>query len=222
MHYRESLWCPSPVLQCADLSALLVRGGLRRFRTKLRTLTCDRSQATKALTGQRTPKKIAIQIEMNAEECAAKVQADLGDAWLPQIYRRVRSKPTRSYHFEGLRKKTRVEIQHTLLGVELQIGRRRLLCPDLATARYLSVFARAGCEHVAVPYDITKVSQIADELESSWYRMLLLIDHYTSDRTQALRARVARLLLAQVRGEISEQGAGALMPEFKTITRQRT
>ena len=158
---------------------------------------------------------------MNAEECAAQVQADLGDAWLPQIYRRVRNKRTRSYHFEGLGKKTRVEIQHTLLGVELQAGRKRLLCPDLATARYLSVFARAGCEHVAVPYDITKVSQIADELESSWHRMLLLIDHYTSDRTQALKARVARLLLARVRSEISEEGAGALMPEFKTATSQR-
>jgi len=158
---------------------------------------------------------------MNAEECAAQVQADLGDAWLPQIYRRVRNKRTRSYHFEGLGKKTRVEIQHTLLGVELQAGRKRLLCPDLATARYLCVFARAGCEHVAVPYDITKVSQIADELESSWHRMLLLSDHYTRDRTQALKARVARLLLARVRSEISEEGPGALMPEFKTATSQR-
>jgi hypothetical protein len=159
---------------------------------------------------------------MNAEECAAQVQVDLGDAWLPQIYRRVRSKRTRSYHFEGLGKKTHVEIQHTLLGVELQTGRKRLLCPDLATARYLSVFARAGCESVAVPYDITKVSQLADELESSWHRMLLLIDHHTSDRTQALKARVTRFLLLKVRNEISEQGAGALMPEFQTTTRQRT
>ena len=70
----------------------------------------------------------------------------------------------------------RVEIQHTLLGVELKLGRKRLLCPDLATARYLSVFARLGCQDVALPYDITKISQLADELESSWYRMLLLAE----------------------------------------------
>ena len=159
---------------------------------------------------------------MNAEECAAQVQADLGDAWLPQIYRRVRSKRTRSYHFEGLGKKTRVEIQHTLLGVELQAGRKRLLCPDLATARYLCVFARAGCEHVAVPYNITKVSQIADELESSWHRMLLLIDHYTSDSSPAAKTRVKRLLRDKIIDEISELGAGALMPEFKTATSKRT
>lgn len=159
---------------------------------------------------------------MKAEECAAQVQADLGDSWLPQIYRRVRSKRTRAYHFPGLGKKTRVEVQHTLLGVELKAGRKRLLCPDLATARYLSVFARAGCEHVAVPYDITKVSQLADELESSWHRMLLLGDHYTRDRSRALKTRVARLLVDKIRSEISDLGAGTLMPEFKTSTSQRT
>ncbi|HUS11262.1 MAG TPA: hypothetical protein VMZ30_12420 [Pyrinomonadaceae bacterium] len=159
---------------------------------------------------------------MNAEECAAQVQTDLGDSWLPQIYRRVRSKRTRAYHFSALKKKTRVEIQHTLLGVELKAGRKRLLCPDLATARYLSVFARAGCEHVAVPYDITRVSQLADELESSWHRMLLLGDHYTRDRSQALKTRVARLLVQKIRTEISDLGAGTLMPEFKNTTSQRT
>lgn len=158
---------------------------------------------------------------MKPEECAAQVQADLGDAWLPQIYRRVRSKRTRSYHFEGLGRKARVEIQHTLLGVELKTGRRRLLCPDLATARYLSVFAKAGCEHVAVPYDITKVSQLADELDSSWHRMLLLIDHYTSDSSPATKARVTRLLRDRIIDEISQLGAGALMPEFKKSTKQR-
>ena len=103
---------------------------------------------------------------MTAEEFAAQVKAELGDAWLPHIYReRIRSRRTRAYHFAGLTSSSRVEIQHTLLGVELKIGRRRLLCPDLATARYLAVFARAGCPDFAVPYDITKISQLADELE---------------------------------------------------------
>lgn len=109
---------------------------------------------------------------MTAEEYAEQVKQQLGDAWLPHIYRdRVRTKRTRSYNFESLTARRRVEIQHTLLGVEVKAGRRRLLCPDLATARYLSVFARAGCEQVAVPYDITSISQLADELESSWHRM---------------------------------------------------
>ena len=29
---------------------------------------------------------------------------------------------------------------------------------------------------MAIPYDITTISAIADELESSWHRMLLLAD----------------------------------------------
>ena len=160
---------------------------------------------------------------MTAEQYAAKVIAELGDAWLPHIYReRIRSRRTRSYHFPGLTKTARVEVQHTLLGVELQAGRRRLLCPDLATARYLAVFARAGCEQVAVPYDITTISRLADELESSWHRMLLLADHHAAGRAAGFRSRVHRLLIGKIRAEISAAGAGTSIPEFKQTTKQRT
>jgi len=108
-----------------------------------------------------------------------------------------------------------VVIQHTLLGVELKVGRKRLLCPDLATARYLSVFARIGCKDVAVPYDITKISHLADELESSWYRMLLLIEQEARAESGKLKSRVRGLLLAKVRAEIEEAGPGTRVPEFK-------
>src|SRR3989440_7058285 len=128
---------------------------------------------------------------MTAADYAAQVKAELKDDWLPYVYReRIRRLRTRAYRFEGLPDRPRVEIQHTLLGVELKTGRRRLLCPDLATARYLSVFARAGCERVAIPYDITQISCIADELESSWQRMLLLIDHHAAGGPEALGARI--------------------------------
>src|SRR6202790_1822397 len=114
-----------------------------------------------------------------AIDCADQIKALLNESWLPQIYHeRVLKIRTRSYHFGALPRRARVEIQHTLLGVELKVGRRRFLCPDLATARYLSVFARASCPDVAIPYDITQLSRVADELESSWQRMLLLIDHH--------------------------------------------
>jgi hypothetical protein len=159
---------------------------------------------------------------MTAEEYAAQVQAELKDTWLPHIYRRIRSKRTRSYHFAGLTTKSRVEIQHTLLGVELKAGRRRFLCPDLATARYLSVLARAGCEDVAVPYDITKISQLADELESSWYRMFLLADHYATGKSETFRTRIGKLLVNKIRKEISELGPGASVPEFRQSTKQHS
>jgi hypothetical protein len=157
-----------------------------------------------------------------AEEYAQKIQAQLGETWLPQIYReRILKLRTRSYHFENTKPSARVEIQHTLLGVELKVGRRRSLCPDLATARYLSVFARLGCPDVAVPYDITKISRLADELESSWYRMLLLVEQEARAASPRFRGRLRGLLVAKIRAEVLETGPGTRVPEFRQTTRQR-
>jgi len=148
--------------------------------------------------------------------CAEQIRERLSDAWLARIYReRILKLRTRSYHFEIAGLPKRIVIQHTLLGVELKVGRKRLLCPDLATARYLSVFARLGCKDVALPYDITKISQLADELESSWYRMLLLVDQETKAKSESFRNRVRGSLVAQIRAEIAAAGAGTRIPEFK-------
>ena len=163
---------------------------------------------------------------MTAESYAHKIQEQLGETWLPRIYReRILKLRTRSYDFEtagpSARPSLRVVIQHTLLGVELKVGRRRLLCPDLATARYLSVFARLGCRAVAVPYDITKISHLADELESSWYRMLLLVEQEARTESTRFRGRLRGLLLANIRTEIDEAGPGTRVPEFRQNTKQR-
>ena len=157
---------------------------------------------------------------MTAEDYAQQIQVKLGETWLPGIYReRILRLRTRSYHFETANSKARIDIQHTLLGVELKIGRRRLLCPDLATARYLSVFARVGATDVAVPYDITKISHIADELESSWYRMLLLVDQQAKAKSAGFKSRVRGSLVAEIRAEIAAAGAGTRIPEFKQSTK---
>src|ERR1041384_5510025 len=159
---------------------------------------------------------------MPAESYSESIQEQLGEAWLPRIYReRILKLRTRSYQFENARPTERVVIQHTLLGVELKVGRRRLLCPDLATARYLSVFARLGSGDVAVPYDITTLSQLADELESSWYRMLLLVEQEARTESARFKARLSGLLLAKIRAEIEEAGAGTRVPEFRQNTKQR-
>ena len=156
------------------------------------------------------------------EDAAQKIQQQLGETWLPRIYReRILKTRTRSYHFDPYRPPPRVVIQHTLLGVELKLGRKRLLCPDLATARYLSVFARVGSRDVALPYDITKISQLADELESSWYRMLLLAEQDAKPESANFKARLRGLLIAKIGAEIAEAGPGTRVPEFKQSTRQR-
>jgi hypothetical protein len=160
---------------------------------------------------------------VTVEACAQQIRDQLGAAWLPQIYReRILKLRTRSYHFETANTPKRIIIQHTLLGVELKVGRKRLLCPDLATARYLSVFARIGCKDVAVPYDITKISQLADELESSWYRMLLLAEQEGKNKSASFKTRVRGALIAEIRAEMMAAGAGTRIPEFKQSTRQST
>jgi hypothetical protein len=160
---------------------------------------------------------------VSLEKYAQLIQEQLGESWLPRIYReRILKLRTRSYHFESAKPAARVDIQHTLLGVELKVGRRRLLCPDLATARYLSVFARLGCQDVAVPYDITKISHLADELESSWYRMFLLVEQETRAESTRLSARLRGLLIAKIREEIKGAGPGTRVPEFRQSTKQRT
>jgi len=163
--------------------------------------------------------------ERSADNLLIEIENAMGESWLPRIYReRILNLRTRSYVFAvaaKLRaKESTPEIQHTLLGIELKVGHKRMLCPDLATARYLAIFARTGCAAVAIPYDITRISQLADELESSWHRMLLLADSVSRNRSEAFAVRVRSLLIGKVRDAISEAGAGTRIPEFKQSTRQ--
>jgi hypothetical protein len=169
-----------------------------------------------------TPKAAKVAQPSALQKGVEEVRESLGATWLPLLYReQIMKLRTRSHNLPLPTKENRVEIQHTLLGVELKSGRRRILCPDLATARYLAVFARAGCADVAVPYDITKISLLADELESSWHRMLLLIEQAAAERSTAFRSRVRSALLAEIRREISEAGAGTAIPQFNQNTKQR-
>jgi hypothetical protein len=142
------------------------------------------------------------------------LRANLAELWIPEIYREhVRSKRTRSFSMNIPERENSPEIMHTLLGIELKVGRQRIATPDLATARYLCVFARLGCREIAIPYDISKISGIADLLETGWQRMNLLLKGTTT--------RTRNLAIKSVRGEIAEIGAGDTMPEFNTETRQR-
>lgn len=142
------------------------------------------------------------------------LRANLDKLWIPEIYReQIRSKRTRSMQLSIPARENSPEIFHTLLGIELKVGKVRLATPDLATARYLCVFARLGCIEVAVPYDISKISGIADQLETGWQRMNLLL--------QGTTTRTRNLAIKTVRTEIAEIGAGDVMPEFNTNTKQR-
>lgn len=148
-------------------------------------------------------------------DVALTFREQLGVEWLPTIYeRRVRTQRTRAFRLNVARRENRADIQHTLLGIELKVGRKRFTCPDLATARFLRVFARIGCTEFAIPYDITRISPIADELETSWQRSLIVMG------TEPFNPHRSKLIKV-MRDEIASIGPGEPMPLFDRETRQR-
>jgi len=156
-------------------------------------------------------------------ETAAEIRERLNGEWIPAIYRdKVRTQRTRAYHLDIPKTEHRPDIQHTLLGIELKVGNKRFSCPDLSTARYLRVFARGGCQEVAIPYDITRISILADELESSWHKTLLFFEELTKSKIASAKGRMRSGLIKEIRREIEEIGAGSLMPEFRRSTKQRS
>lgn len=155
-------------------------------------------------------------------DIASGIKEKLSGEWLPLIYQeKVRSQRTRAHRLEVPKRENRAAIQHTLLGIELKVGNKRFSCPDLSTARYLQVFARLGCQEVAVPYDITKISTLADELHSSWHKALLMLEETAKGKTPQVVGKLRAGLIKEIRDEIEEIGAGSLMPEFKQSTKQR-
>lgn len=147
---------------------------------------------------------------------------NLRDAWIPAIYReKVRTRRTRSYEMDIPERENSPEILFTLLGIELKVGKRRFACPDLATARYLQTFARLGCRGVAIPYDITKISVLADEIEVAWHKLMLRNEEANTGKSPQTIGRSRSALIKQIRAEIAEIGAGEKMPEFRKSTKQR-
>ena len=155
-------------------------------------------------------------------DITSEIRERLAGEWLPAIYEsKVRSQRTRAYSLDVPARENAPDILHTLLGIELKVGRKRFACPDLATARYLRVFARIGCRDVAVPYDITRISAIADELETVWHKTLLYMQESIRDDTPQTATRKNRVLMKAVRDELGSIGAGDAMPQFKQSTSQR-
>lgn len=152
---------------------------------------------------------------------AAALKESVGEKWIPAIYRdHVRVLRTRAYTLDVAARENDAEILYTLLGIELKVGRRRLSCPDLSTARYLLIFARIGVSEIAVPYDISKIAALADELEASWQHTLLLLGTMNAEKSKTGRSRARSALIRLMRRELADAGAGAAMPEFKQSTKQ--
>ena len=148
-------------------------------------------------------------------------ESDIIDQLFTIYEQQVRTLRTRSCSLEVPQRENDAVILHTLLGIELKVGRNRFSCPDLATARYMRVFARMGCREFAIPYDITKISTLADELETAWQRALLTLETKHGNLPDATKKRRRSQLVKSIRAKIVEIGPGERMPEFKQSTKQR-
>jgi hypothetical protein len=150
------------------------------------------------------------------------IRDSMGGEWLPSIYRdKIRTQRTRLIALEIPSRRNSAVIQYTLLGIELKVGKHRFACPDLATARYMRVFARVGIREFAVPYDITKISVAADDLETSWHGAVLALNDNLGSRALSERKRQQTMLATVIRHEIIEIGGGEAMPVFDRETRAR-
>lgn len=102
------------------------------------------------------------------------------------IYRhKVLSGRTRKVALAG--RKCAPRIMYTLLGYELQLGPRRLTCPDLTTARYLAIFAELGLPSVEIPYDISRTARLLPKLEEAFQELKGALQEkgYPAGRLQA-------------------------------------
>lgn len=151
-----------------------------------------------------------------------KLRKSLGDGWIPTIYEdRIRRLRTRSFELNIPERENDPTIEMTLLGIELRVGRKRIACPDIDTARYLAVFAILGCTKVAVPYDITKIGPFADVLEDAWIEMSRRFAETESGESPQTIGKRRAAVIRMIRSEIARIGAGEMMPLFNRSTRQR-
>lgn len=83
--------------------------------------------------------------------------------------------------------KCRPRIMDTFLGFEIRAGSKKILCPDITSARYLVIFAELGLDRVYIPYDPTRTARILPELEHSFRRVKELLSGTSGSETARQR-----------------------------------
>jgi len=112
-----------------------------------------------------------------------------------QIYcEDVLRKPNREVGLLG--RKCEPRLMTTFLGYELKLGRKRIACPDLASAHYLMVFAEIGLGVVRIPYDPTRTSILLEGLRHALDRIKENVARQIDDppaRSKRLRTVYAKI-----------------------------
>ncbi len=116
-----------------------------------------------------------------------------------QIYSDVEQRRTRKVELLG--KKCDAQILYTFLGFEVKMGRKRLTCPDMVSARYLRIFAELGMHQILIPYDPTQTALVLDGLEPALDRIKELLLEAGLDRLAHQRA--LRRIYQRIRHDLS-------------------
>lgn len=118
-----------------------------------------------------------------------------------QLYTdRVLSQHTRRVPLLG--RKCQPRIMYTFLGFEVKMGRKRVTCPDMGTARYLKLFAELGMDSVQIPYDPSQTAQIVPQLEAAFDQIKASLSKQESNRVQ--RQAVLRRTYKKLRDELKK------------------
>lgn len=101
-----------------------------------------------------------------------------------------------------LGRKCKAVLMKTFLGYELQLGRKRITCPDLITARYLRIFAELGVRAIEIPYNPTRTASILPDLEESFATAQQIMQEEAGEKSDA--KRWVRRVYGRIRAGLAE------------------
>jgi len=124
---------------------------------------------------------------------------------LVRCYReRILTVKTRKIDLLG--RKCEPQIMYTFLGFEVKLGPKRLTCPDLTTARYLSVFGKLGAKSIEIPYDPSQTARLVPLIEASMQKIDDLLESKETERVKQQRSMQRTYRSLRKRLEEAEAG----------------
>lgn len=103
-------------------------------------------------------------------------------------------------------RKCEPQIMYTFLGFEVKLGPKRLTCPDLTTARYLSVFGKLGAKSIEIPYDPSQTARLVPLIEASMQKIDDLLESKETERVKQQRSMQRTYRSLRKRLEEAEAG----------------
>lgn len=125
----------------------------------------------------------------------------IGEDNLPTFYKdRIATVPCYSLDLPKLEEP--IEIENSLFGWRLKIGKKAIDCTSEAQARYLRVFSEMGCDQALVPKDDDYLSSIVNQWESLFEKAQAALQEHTSS---ILQSKTRDLLIHTVWTTLREQ-----------------